>query len=150
MPDARHISSSPFITHAVMATIDLDATRDVALAHVDIYARLLGANDGDRAAATEVVVAGLAHPLMRRASAAFAQGKCYRECPTVMRLGDGTVVEGIPDLAFQEAAEWIVVDFKTDADISGRDEQYRKQVALYAQAVAAATKVQSEGCLLLI
>jgi ATP-dependent exoDNAse (exonuclease V) beta subunit len=67
-----------------------------------------------------------------------------------MRLGDGAVVEGIPDLAFQEAAGWIVVDFKTDADISGRDEKYRKQVALYAQAVAAATKVQAEGCLLLI
>ena len=138
------------LVHAVMATVDLNAKRDMVQAHVNIYARLLGATDAERSAATEVILAALAHPLLRRASLAFAQGKCYRECPLVMRLTDGTVVEGIPDLAFQEAAKWTVVDFKTDTDISTREAPYRKQVALYAQAMAVGTNARTEGCLLLI
>jgi ATP-dependent helicase/nuclease subunit A len=82
--------------------------------------------------------------------AGAARAPCLRESPIAMRLEDGSVIEGVPDLAFEEADGWTVIDFKTDANITGREVPYRKQVALYAQAITAATKKQTTGCLLLI
>ena len=35
-------------------------------------------------------------------------------------MPDGTLVEGIVDLAFEEAGEWTVVDYKTDREIAAR------------------------------
>jgi ATP-dependent exoDNAse (exonuclease V) beta subunit len=43
---------------------------------------------------------------------------------------------------------WTVVDFKTDVEIAGRREDYERQVALYAKAVAAATGERARGVLL--
>ena len=56
-----------------------------------------------------------------------------------MRADDGTVVEGVVDLAFQDDGTWVVVDFKTDRELEGGLEVYRRQVQLYAQMVARAT-----------
>ena len=55
-------------------------------------------------------------------------------------MPDGTLIEGVVDLAFEESGEWTVVDYKTDRELaaSGED-QYRRQVALYASAIALAT-----------
>jgi ATP-dependent helicase/nuclease subunit A len=152
--DARWMGERPAgprfgtLIHAAMATVEFNAKRDRVQAHVDIYARLLGATEGERIAALEVVIAALGHPLLSRAAAARAP--CLRESPIAMRLEDGSVIEGVPDLAFEEADGWTVIDFKTDANITGREVPYRKQVALYAQAITAATKKQTTGCLLLI
>jgi hypothetical protein len=41
-----------------------------------------------------------------------------------------------------------VVDFKTDAEIGGRLEEYRRQVALYALAIERATGEPATGVLL--
>jgi ATP-dependent helicase/nuclease subunit A len=43
------------------------------------------------------------------------------------------------DLAFEDVGGWTVVDFKTDAEIAGELERYRRQVGLYASIVANAT-----------
>jgi ATP-dependent exoDNAse (exonuclease V) beta subunit len=132
----------------MLATVDLDADRDAVAAVATLEGRLLGASDEETVAAIDTVVAALAHPLLRRAATATAAGRCRRECPVALRL-DGTLVEGVVDLAFAEdGTEWTVVDFKTDVEIAGRLDEYRRQVALYAAAVARATGASARPVLL--
>ena len=91
----------------------------------------------------------MAHPLMRRAAAAARVGQCRRETPVLLRLDDGVLVEGVVDAAFLEDGEgWTIVDFKTDVEIAGRLEAYRRQVALYARAITQATGAPARGVLL--
>ena len=57
-----------------------------------------------------------------------------------LTLPDGTLVEGIVDLAFEEQGDWTVVDYKTDREVAAAgEERYRRQVAFYAAAMAGAT-----------
>jgi ATP-dependent helicase/nuclease subunit A len=64
-------------------------------------------------------------------------------------MPDGTLIEGIVDLAFEEAGEWTVVDYKTDREVAASgEEQYRRQVALYASAIAQATGQPARGILM--
>ena len=60
------------------------------------------------------------------------------------------VVEGVVDAAFLEDGVWTVVDFKTDVEIAGRLDEYRRQVALYAAAIARATGAPARAVLLQI
>jgi len=64
------------------------------------------------------------------------------------RQPDGTLLEGVVDLAFEENGEWVVADFKTDREIEDRLDDYRRQVSLYAAAVAAATGQPARGVLI--
>ena len=85
---------------------------------------------------------------MARARAASARGVCRREAPVTLLMPDGWLVEGVVDLAFEEGGRWIVVDYKTDWELAGADEaRYRRQVALYASAIAQATGLPAEGIL---
>ena len=56
-----------------------------------------------------------------------------------LTLADGTLVEGVVDLAFEEDGRWVAVDYKTDRELAGAEEHYRRQVAMYAAALEAAT-----------
>src|SRR5204863_3854682 len=93
----------------------------------------------------------LTHEVLIRARAAEARGACRRETPVTYTLADGAMIEGVVDLAFEEAGEWTVVDYKTDREIaaSGED-RYRRQVALYASAIAQATGKPAAGVLVRI
>ena len=125
------------LVHAALATVPLDepaAAGETAVLH----GRLLGATDAEIAAAAVAVTAALRHPLLERARAALARGECRREAP-VAALDDGTLVEGVVDLAFRESGQWTVVDFKTDRELDEALDVYRRQVALYAALVARAT-----------
>jgi ATP-dependent exoDNAse (exonuclease V) beta subunit len=136
------------LVHAVLAAVALDADRAAVAAVAKLEARLLGATDDETGAAVDTVAAALAHPLLRRAATAAAAGRCRRECPVALAL-DGMLVEGVVDLAFAEdATEWTVVDFKTDVEIAGRLDEYRRQVAHYAAAVARATGASARAVLL--
>ena len=68
------------------------------------------------------------------------------------RLEDGSLVEGVVDLAFREegpaGATWTVVDFKTDVELAASPVVYEAQVAAYAKAIAAATGEPARGVLL--
>ena len=66
-------------------------------------------------------------------------------------LPDGTLVEGVVDLAFEEHGAWTVIDYKTDREmaVAGED-RYRRQVALYATAIAHATGAPASGVLVRI
>ena len=113
--------------------------------------RLLGATDEEVAAAAASAVSALSHPVLRRASAA---GTLRRETPVLLKRQDGSLAEGIVDLAFREetpeAVRWTVVDFKTDRELGERRAVYEGQVALYARAIAEATGEPAEALLLVV
>jgi len=136
------------LVHAVLATVPLGADaagiRDVAAQQ----ARLLGAGDEELAAAAEIVRRVLAHDLLARARAAEASGACRRETPVMMTAADGTLIEGVVDLAFSEGGAWTVVDFKTDQELESALDLYRCQVGLYAEMIAAATGKASRAVLM--
>lgn len=139
------------LVHAALSVVDLNADAKGVQAGVELQGRLLGATPDEISAATETVARALAHPLMRRAAAALTEGRCRRETPVAMLIEDGTMVEGIVDLAFLDGAgpvTWTVIDFKTDFEIAGRLDEYCKQVALYAQAISQATSQPASGVLL--
>ncbi|MDO8433262.1 MAG: UvrD-helicase domain-containing protein [Candidatus Binatus sp.] len=113
--------------------------------------RILGAPENDVAAAAIAVVAALDSSLMRRARVAQT---AMRECPLMLTLDDGAAVEGIADLVFAEkiagAVSWTVVDFKTDAGLGGRLDEYRAQIDLYMRALARSTGCPVRGAILWI
>jgi len=127
------------LVHAALATVALDATPAQIAEGVSLQARILGAPADEIDAAATVVAAALAHPLMERARDAWRSGRCRRETPVACREPDGSLVEGVLDLAFEDASGWTVVDFKTDAEIAAELGRYRRQVGLYASVVARAT-----------
>jgi ATP-dependent exoDNAse (exonuclease V) beta subunit len=133
------------LVHAVLATAPLDATNEVIADAARIQGRLVAATEEEVAAASDVVVAALAHPLLERARRAK---RVLRETPVMLREDDGTLIEGIVDLAFLEKDGWTVVDFKTDLDFGDRAEAYARQVAVYARTMAQATGTSTKAVLL--
>jgi len=138
------------LVHAVLSTVDLAAGRDAVFAHAEIHARLLSATEEERGAAVEVVTSALEHPLLRRAASASIHHLCRRETAIVIRLEDHTLIECVADLVFNEADEWIVVDFKTEGELGIHEQRYRRQVALYARGISDATSTIARGHLLLL
>ncbi|HSV06236.1 MAG TPA: 3'-5' exonuclease, partial [Candidatus Binatus sp.] len=148
-PDRPHGRRFGTLLHAVLATVNLDAKRTGVADAAGLQGRLLGATADEIAAAVEAAGRALAHPLMRRAAEAARAGRCRRETPVLLRLDDGVIVEGVVDAAFlEDGAGWTIVDFKTDVEIAGRLEEYRRQVGLYARAIAQATGAPARGVLL--
>jgi ATP-dependent helicase/nuclease subunit A len=123
------------------------------------HANIKAPTHGDVGAEPEIeatvhtVAAALAHPIMRRA-ASVAASNLRRETPILLRRENGTLVEGVVDLAFREetadSAGWTVVDFKTDREFNLYRAEYSAQVALYAQAIEKATNSSVSGILLVI
>ena len=109
------------LVHAVLAVVDLDGDAAAVAAATALQARLLGTSAEETAAAAATVRRALAHPADpprrrgRARGAVPARGRRSR-----VRLDDGTLVEGVADLAFREdepTPTWTVVDFKTDLDV---------------------------------
>ena len=138
------------LVHEVLAVVDLDATESAIADAVAFKARVLGEADVDQAAIVRAVGDTLRHPLFAAAARAQAGGRCRREAPVTLRLDDGTWIEGQLDLAYEDADGWMVVDFKTDADLDASIDAYRRQVALYARALALATGRPARGAILRI
>lgn len=150
-PGARpHGKRFGALVHAVLATVPLDADAPAVEAAARLHGRVLGAPADEVEAASATALRALAHPLVARAAAAAKRGACRRECPVLLTV-DGVLVEGVVDVAFREddpAAGWTVVDFKSDVWIAGRLDEYRRQVELYARAVARATGAPARAVLL--
>jgi ATP-dependent helicase/nuclease subunit A len=88
-----------------------------------------------------------------RSAAGVTASHLRRETPVLLRQEDGTLIEGVVDLAFREedtAKGWTVVDFKTDREFELRQSEYTAQVAFYAEAIGKATKASTKGILLVI
>ena len=136
------------LVHAVLAQAPLDADQQRIDDVARLEARVLGLSTADVFAAGLIVARVLAHDLASRARAAAASGRCRRETPVTYTLPDGTLVEGVVDLAFGEQGRWWVVDYKTDRELGAAgEEQYRRQVALYTAAIARATGADAQGIL---
>jgi ATP-dependent exoDNAse (exonuclease V) beta subunit len=129
------------LVHAVLATAPLGTAGPGVDQVAGQLGRVLGATAAEVAAAARAAERARAHPLLARAAAAGADGRCRRETPVTLRVEDGAVVEGVIDVAFLEGGAWTVIDFKTDHELGegGGLDVYRRQVALYARALEAAT-----------
>ena len=136
------------LVHATLAAVPLDANADQVRQIAALYARVLGADERETAAAATAVQSVLAHPLMVRARDALSQGRCRRETPITLTLADGSLVEGVLDLAFLEKDAWTVVDFKTDRELEKELEHYKRQVGLYALSIERATGQPCGGILM--
>ncbi len=134
------------LVHAVLAEVPFDADAGAIAATAHVQARMLGASENDEKHAAAAAIAALRHPLVREAAAAEHR----RESPIVLREPDGTLVEGVLDLAFRRGEAWIVVDFKTDHELDEAKAAYEAQVRLYARAVSEATGKPAEAALLLV
>jgi ATP-dependent exoDNAse (exonuclease V) beta subunit len=139
------------LVHAVLAAVDLDASADDIRAVVQANARLMDATPEETYAAVTAVRDALKHPLIQKAASAQT---LRRETPVQHYREDGTLIEGVVDLAFQESTPeftgWTVVDFKTDREIEKAENQYRAQVAAYVDAVRIATASRARGFLLVV
>jgi ATP-dependent helicase/nuclease subunit A len=127
------------LVHSVLATVPLDADRARIEPVAQVQGRILGATPEEVASAIRVTETALAHPLMEHARRAADKGQCRREVPVTLREPDGSLVDGVVDLAFCEDDTWKVVDFKTDRELTKELALYRRQVDLYAAAIATAT-----------
>ena len=142
------------LVHATLAAIDLDAEPASIRACARVQGRLVGATHDEVSAAGAAVTAALTHPLLRRAHDACGPGDLRRETPVLLRRDDGSLAEGVVDLAFRDRVDgedaWTVVDFKTDRELEGRRKHYQAQVGLYCEAVARATGKTARGILLVV
>jgi ATP-dependent exoDNAse (exonuclease V) beta subunit len=105
-----------------------------------VWARKHGATDLERAAAAEAARAALSH--LERLVPAGA--KRHRELPVMVRLADGTLVDGRIDFAWSDGESWTVVDYKTDR----RASRNIAQVQMYCLALQRATSVPARGLIL--
>ena len=105
-----------------------------------IWGRRHGAGEFERAAAVEVVAAALAHDVL----AMPAGARRYRELPVMVRLDDGTLVDGRIDFAWTDGESWTVIDYKTDR----QEKRNVAQVETYALALQRATGLPVRGIVL--
>ena len=116
------------------------ASPDEAAALAEVWGRRHGAGEAERAAAGEAARQALEYA----ARAMPAGAERHRELPVMVRLEDGTLVDGRIDLAWRDADSWTVVDFKTDR----REKRNVAQVQIYALALERATKLPARGIVL--
>jgi ATP-dependent helicase/nuclease subunit A len=146
------------LVHAMLAAVPLDAGADEVRALAELQAKLLGATDEERGVAAITVHRVLGHPRLAAARQARAAGRrVWREVPlSIVHPAPvhpapmhpaPVLVDGQCDLAYETADGWVVIDFKTDV-VMATDETYRRQVALYAEAIARATGIPARGVLL--
>jgi ATP-dependent exoDNAse (exonuclease V) beta subunit len=139
------------LVHEVLAHVPLDAGRRRIESVAASQVRLLGLSPDDGGIAAAIVERVLRHDLLVRARAADALGHCRREAPVTVGGPAGELIEGVVDLAFREGDEWVIVDFKTDRELSADGiDRYRRQVSLYAAAVGQAMHSRTSAYLLRI
>ncbi len=73
-----------------------------------------------------------------------AGAKRYREMQVMVRLEDGTLVDGRVDCAWSDGETWTVIDYKTDR----REKRNVVQVQLYGLALQRATGLPVRGIVL--
>ena len=128
----------------MLAHAPFDADLATLSALSSSLARLLGATAIETVAAAEAAARALMHPLLREAA---ASPDARREVAVTAERDDGTLAEGVIDLAYRSANGWVVVDFKTDAVVPTIG-AYAEQLRLYVEALQRATGEPARGVLL--
>ncbi len=103
-----------------------------------VWGRRHGASEMEMAAAAEAAGAALAAVVMP------AGAKRYRELPVMVRLEDGTLVDGRIDCAWTDGDSWTVIDYKTDR----REKRNVAQLQFYGLALQRATGLPVRGIVL--
>ncbi len=132
------------LVHAVLATVPLDAPDDLVQRTAATQARIINAPPDESSAAAIVVSTVLRHRLMERAR---NSSSVKRETPVSWVQKDGTLIEGVLDLAFDEQNATVVIDFKTDHELAAGEARYRAQLQQYVVAVSRATGRPASGVL---
>jgi ATP-dependent exoDNAse (exonuclease V) beta subunit len=132
------------LVHAVLAVVPLDAPEEIVERTAGMQGRILLASAAEVTAASVLVSAVLRHDLIARARGAAG---LKRESPVTWVQEDGTLIEGVLDLAFEENGVTTVVDFKTGHELAAGESRYRAQVQQYVHAVARATNRPATGVL---
>ena len=136
------------LVHALLASMPL-VSREASLARLaEAHGRVLGATADEVRAASAAAERVWLHPVLRDAARASDAGLCYRETPVTWRLGEERIVEGTVDLAYVAGDVVVVVDFKTDRELDGALETYRRQVQIYAAAVGSVLGRRARGILM--
>jgi ATP-dependent helicase/nuclease subunit A len=135
------------LVHAILATVPLGANPEAVARIAALQGRILGCTNDEVAAASPLVNNVLTHELISRARQAISRGHCRRETPITLTRQDGTIVEGVVDLAFLELDCWTVVDFKTDRELGKELDHYKRQLGLYVTAIERATAQRGRGIL---
>jgi ATP-dependent exoDNAse (exonuclease V) beta subunit len=141
------------LVHAALSTVRLDYDLENIKAVTATQGRIIGASQEEIEAAVEIVAQVVQHDVIKTGVLAVLSGRCKRETPVTLKLQNGQLVEGVVDLAYQDPHrknEWVVVDYKTDYEIRGRLEDYKRQVWLYALAISRATGMTTRPVLLRI
>jgi ATP-dependent exoDNAse (exonuclease V) beta subunit len=128
----------------MLATLPLDARLELVERGARVQSRIFNAPPDEQQAAIDVVSRVLDHELLARARAASA---VKRETPVSWVQTDGTLIEGVLDLAFDEEDATVVVDFKTDYELAAGETRYRAQLQQYLGAVSRATGRRTIGVL---
>ena len=132
------------LVHAILAIVPLDASEGIIRRTAEVQARIINSPLEEVIAAAHAVRTVLQHELMARAR---SSSRVRRETPITWTQNDGTLIEGVLDLAFDEQDLTTVVDFKTDHELSSGEARYRAQLQKYIDAVAAATDRRVAGVL---
>jgi ATP-dependent exoDNAse (exonuclease V) beta subunit len=142
------------LVHSLLAAIDLDADLATIRAAAALHGRLVAATDKEIDAAVTAVAGALAHPIMRAAAAGASAGRVRRETPVLLQREEGSLVEGVVDLAFHQEGSgfdgWHVVDFKTSREFEANQLKYTAQMGLYVEAIHRATQQPARGTLLVV
>ena len=125
------------LVHALFEHLDYSQREPDLQALARDLSHGLGADALERDGAVQCVKAALAHPFFERVRAAADRGSLHRELPLLLRAADGSLFDGVIDLAFVEpcdgGTQLCVVDFKTDVELTDPT-QYRTQLSMYAEA----------------
>lgn len=138
------------LVHALLAEVPLGETyEDESLPLLArSFARGLGATVDEVDAAIETARTALGHDVFRRA---LRSGDVRREVTVTQTRADGSLLEGVVDLVFlDEDGTYVVVDYKTDLDVTPRLASYEAQVALYGAAIRDATGREVRGVVLVV
>lgn len=153
------------LVHTVLRDVDFAADEEAIRHLAQLHGRMLNAPGDEIDAAHQCVQRVLAHPLIRQAATAT---RCHREAPFLLPVeaqglqnpapaeeqapqSESTLLEGTIDLLYHDGSEWVVVDFKTDIELSQESlEKYRQQVAWYIYAVEHLHNATARGVLLQI
>jgi hypothetical protein len=136
------------LVHALLARVPLTADDGSLTQLAEAQGRVLGATVEEVVASQQAVRRVLRHELLRDAARAEEKGLCHRETPVTWRAAEQTIVEGNVDLAYVTGDEVVVVDFKTDRELDGALETYRRQLQVYASAVGAALGKRARAVLM--
>lgn len=133
-PTGRHFGR---VVHDILQRAE--RAEDVA-ALAQIWGRRHGVSDTDAEAA-----AAAARAALQRITELVPKGaQRLRETPLLVRLEDGTLVDGRIDFAWSDGSQWTVVDYKTDR----RERRRIGQLQLYALALRRATGLPARGIVL--